>query len=110
MNKTRILEFSGKGLSFRDAISMSSLNSDGNLETIQDYKMYKKGTLRFKKMGRRAIPVIQYDGETDDQICVAFRIEEGNKYIDIDVQLIADALTCYARRKTNSHDGRRSAQ
>lgn len=98
MNKMKVLEFSGRGLSFRDAVSLGSINSDGNIETIADYSIYKSGILRFKRMGKRAIPVIRYQGKTDDELCVAFRIEEGEKAIDIDVQLVAEALTYYAQQ------------
>lgn len=97
--KTKIIEYHGRGLSFKDAISSDiSFNQAGNIATQLQEEQYKYGTLRFKRCGQSAIPVIQYDGCADDELCVAFQAEKDeHNFIEFDVGVLADALTTYAR-------------
>ena len=96
MKKVRIIEFEGRGISLRDAIDTLRFADNGELILTKDQTKYKKGRLRIKKVGEKAVPVIIYDGQEDDDICFAFQGRlQGGEYLDFDVDLIADALTYY---------------
>ena len=97
--KTKVVEYHGRGLSFRDAI-ISDITFDyaGNIAAELQEEKYKSGTLRFKRCGKRAIPVIQYDGGTDDELCAAFQVEKDeHTFIEFDVNILAEAITLYMK-------------
>ena len=96
MKKVKMIEFEGRGISLRDAIDTLRFSASGELILQTDPAIYKEGRLRIKKIGEKAVPVIIYDGKEEDEICFAFqgRLRDG-KYVDLDVNLIGDALTYY---------------
>lgn len=95
MNKTitKILEFEGRGLSYTDAIDGFAFDNYGNVLLNTNKSKYRNGVLRIKRKGNRAVPVIMYEGETEDQLCVAFQAKKNDQYVDFDVNAIAEALT-----------------
>ena len=101
MEKMKIVEFHGRGLSFVDSIQADIMfDRAGNIATEMTEKNYKPGILRFKKHGQSAIPVIQYDGCNHDELCVAFQAEhDALGYVDFDVNELANALSYYLRHE-----------
>lgn len=99
MQETRIIEYRGRGISLVDSIGAEiTFDPAGNISSNLTEADYKQGVLRFKRCGKSAIPVIQYDGRDDDELCVAFQAETADhNYIDFNVQILADALTYYCR-------------
>ena len=97
--KTKILEFPGRGLAYRDAISLDRLNPYKNLKSIADKHLYKNGILRFKKTGNALLPVIRYEGETEDKLCVAFQCKiDAQAFVDLDLRLMTESLASYIRK------------
>ena len=105
MKTVRIIEFEGRGLSMRDAIDHVQFAPNGELILQTDPESYKNGKLRIKRFGDRAIPVIIYDGETEDEMCFAFqgKVREG-RFVDFDINAIGEALTYYTQHCSDTSD------
>lgn len=106
MKKAKVISFNGRGISYRDAIERLAFTPSGKIILRIDKLKFRNGTLRIKRNGDRAIPVIMYEGESCDQLCLAFQARtENGEYITLDIHLIAEALTHEMQKRLRQQRG-----
>lgn len=100
MEKAKVISFDGRGISYRDAIEQLAFSPEGKIILHIDKMRFRNGVLRIKRSGDRAIPVIMYEGESNDQLCLAFQArKENGEYVTLDIHLIAESLTLEMQKR-----------
>lgn len=83
-------EWTGRGLSLGDAINAYGFSLSGIVSNTQNYKT---GVLHFVKMSGEAVPMIQYNNESEEHLCAVFQRFIDGKYVDVNLCTLSRALT-----------------
>ena len=93
--KGRKAEVHGRGLSLGDAFNAFGFNLPETLTEMQSiHEIDKAGVLRFKRIDGEAIPLLQYEGESEEALCFAFQIRlSTGDFVDINLSVLSRALS-----------------